>query len=234
MFIRTSILLMGSAATVASLSLITSTANAASIVGSQSLLAYNVGASNLNSNWDWQISIYEPTAVGEKAFFRVANNSIVTAGADDGDSIITEIDFEDGLAGLITFPGLNLSGSGSGVSFVEGSPSGNDAGLSGWDSVFSANRKNQGGVSNGIDPGEYLDIEFELDSGSYLSLLANLILEPYRVRLHVQSVDSIGGGSLRAVTSTPPGNIPPPMVPSPAAAGLGLMGVCGLVLRRRR
>ena len=97
------------------------------------------------------------------------------------------------------------------------------------DDSFSAK---SGRISNGVNPGELLNVQMKLKSGyrlwNVVSAINSLTL---RVGLNVQGFSN--GGTESFINPTPGGN-PPPMVPEPT--GLALAGIAAgcFFLKRRR
>lgn len=149
-------------------------------------------------------------------------------------SSITDVYFDDLPANLITDAGVGnpTIASSTGVSFSEGAhpanlPGGNPLGFS---AVFSAD-SNAPVQPNGVGPGEWLRITYNLTSGSsFTSLVGAMQTGGFRVGMHVQGF--AGGKSASFIN----GPTPIAMVPEPAewammAVGLGMVG---LIARRRR
>jgi hypothetical protein len=87
---------------------------------------------------------------------------------------------------------------------------------------FSAD-SNQPVQPNGINPGEFLQIIFSLQSGGTLQDVYNeLVTGELRIGIHVQGFDS--GGS-ESFINTPPTSVPEPT--TMLLFGLGLLGVAG-------
>jgi hypothetical protein len=138
-------------------------------------------------------------------------------------SVISEVYFDDGaLLGAVTFS------SGPGVDFRLGARPPN---LPGWrtlDPLFLATvglaaESRPSPVANGVGPGEWLAVEFELQPGlTFQDLIDQLTSGELRVGLHVIGFDSEGSESFV--------NRP---VPEPASAGLVVGGLLALALRAR-
>lgn len=132
----------------------------------------------------------------------------------------------------------------AGVSFVDAGAGGTLPGGNGNPLNFStdlgAARTSQGGITNGIDPGEELQIIFNLAPGMTLADLAANIggpldLTKLRVGIHVQSIS--GGGitgsdsrGMIAGTFTPRST---PPVPEPSTYLLGGLALSFVGLLRR-
>lgn len=92
-----------------------------------------------------------------------------------------------------------------------------------------------GGAANGINPGEFAGIKFQLSGGAtFLSLLDDLSTGALRLGVHVQSIGSLGGSDSYI---NGPSNVPT-VVPEPSAIiscilGSGLMGLAALKRRKR-
>ena len=102
--------------------------------------------------------------------------------------------------------------------------------------------KSDGNPSNGIDPGESATFSLELLSGyDWSNLLTELSTNDLRMGVFVSSIDP-GGGSDHFISNfpAPPTDDPPPpppldnVVPVPAAAGLGMLGMAIVGILRRK
>lgn len=142
-------------------------------------------------------------------------------------SSITDVYFDDG-----TLLGIASISSSSGVSFSQGAsppelPSAQNASPPFVTTVgFLADSDAPALQANGVNPGEWLGITFNLINGQTLADTEAALLDgSLRIGMHVQGFD--GGGSESFVNEPPP-------VPAPGALLLGAMGL-GLVggLRRR-
>jgi hypothetical protein len=154
-----------------------------------------------------------------------------------GLSAITDIYFDDRAPGaLSSLAGIqNATGPGTQVNFEQYAKPAN---LPGGGSLTPAFQTNIGfsaqsvspafhnGVGNTLDGSEWVTIVFGL-AGLYDGVIEALSTGSLRVGLHVQGFQ--GGGSEAFV------NVPPPVIPLPATAGLSFAGILAMGgLRRRR
>ncbi len=141
---------------------------------------------------------------------------------------ITRVYFDDG-----TLLGIASITEGPGVNFSQGAspgnlPGGNDIGFQATAGFLAdADPPVQ---PNGVHPGEYLGITFNLINGkTYADTIAALAGGvDLRIGIHVQG---FGDGESESFV-----NNPPPvggMIPAPGAALLGLIGLCTISARRR-
>jgi hypothetical protein len=159
------------------------------------------------------------------------------------DSIITTIYFDTGTTSLLSsIASINaITGN---VSFEDASPGGTLPGGNGnpflFSSDFSVDRTSQGGVTNGINVGEELQVIFNLTPGTELTDLSGnfggpMDLSKIRIGIHVQSIDGQGfpAGASRGMIAGP---IPIPFsaIPEPSTYLLGGAALSFLGLLRRR
>jgi hypothetical protein len=152
-------------------------------------------------------------------FIRIANSGPLA-------SVVTQVFFDNDGGVLGSLTGIdNTSGDGiDGVDFRTAAPGANfPAKPSGWDTDFAAFARSPRPV-HGVDPGEAVGFQFALTSGrSYGDFIAALNSGKLRTGLHVQAMSD--GQSDSFVTS---------LVPSPAAAGLAVVGLASVASLRRR
>jgi len=160
------------------------------------------------------------------------------------DSIITTIYFDTGTTSLLSSI-ASISAITGNVSFVDDSPGGTLPGGNGnpylFSSDLSVDRTSKGGVTNGINVGEELQVIFNLTSGTKLTDLKGnfggpLDLSKIRIGIHVQSIDGVGfpAGSSRGMIAGP---IPVQFVatvPEPSTYLLGGAALSFLAFLRRR
>lgn len=147
-------------------------------------------------------------------------------------SSITDIYFDDG-----TLLGIASITNGTGTSFSQGASPGD---LPGGNNISPAFQTTAGFLAdsnppaqpNGVNPGEFVTIVFDLQSGkTFADVLSDLNSGALRIRIHVQGFT--GGGS-ESFVNTP---TPPPPIPEPATVlllGTGLAGAATRLIRRRR
>jgi hypothetical protein len=158
--------------------------------------------------------LMEVDGAGNQAWFRFTNSGATQL-------IITDLYFDDG-----TLLALSQVTNGPGVSFSTGANPGNLPGAT----LISPPFQTTAGFSadsdppifaNGVAPGEWVQVLFELQSGQVLSdVIASLADGRLRVGLHVQGY--VDGGSESFIH-----------MPAPGSAVLMVAGA-GLVARRRR
>ena len=141
-------------------------------------------------------------------------------------SSIADVYFDDGtLLGL-----ASIDNSDSGVAFSQGASPPNLPGANNASPPFVTTAgfladSNPPVQPNGVNPGEYLGITFDLQaSGSFADVLAELANGDLRIGIHVQGYET--GGSESFVNNP---------VPVPAAVwlfGSGLLGLVGIARRK--
>ncbi len=152
-----------------------------------------------------------------------------TAGGPDNFSLKNLYwDNASGVLGVIT----GLTASGAGVNYsVKSSPGNFAAGNPiSFDEDFEV-RANNPAPSNGVNPGEWLGVNFTLVGGAtFNDLLADL--SDGSVRIGIHAIAFANGKSESLINSAPPEG--DPIVPLPTSAGLGVAGLGVMGLRRRR
>jgi hypothetical protein len=154
-------------------------------------------------------------------------------------SSICDVYFDDG--SLLSIASIV---NGGGVSFSEGATPSN---LPGWKNAipdfetttgFSADSDSgsPGVETNGVNPGEYVGIIFNLQSTKdFDNVLADLENQDLRIGIHVQGFAS--GGSESFINIPYGGSIPPiEIIPEPATmllVGSGLVGLARIVRRKK-
>ncbi len=90
---------------------------------------------------------------------------------------------------------------------------------------------NSGGPTTGLDTAaDFLTIRATLQAGmDYADVLSRFASGDLRVGLHIISIDPQGGSD-----SYVTGGDPPPIIPLPTTAAMGIVGMVGLASRRRR
>ena len=151
-------------------------------------------------------------------------------------SSIAEIYFDDGNPTGSLFSAFILAQ--SGTSFTYGSANPGD--LPGGNAIADPFNVSDGfladhgakGPTTGINTAtDFVTIRATLMAGmGYADVLSRFDSGAMRVGLHVIGIDP-QGGSDSYVTG---GNPPPPVVPLPTTAAMGIVGMCGLASRRRR
>jgi hypothetical protein len=165
------------------------------------------------------------------------------------DSIIGEVFFDTGsTAYLESIASIAQIGSGN-VQFVDAGAGGTLPGGNGnpykFSTDFGVARVSKGGIDNGINPGEQLQIIFNLADGKTLADLKNvtggpLDLSKLRVGIHVQAIDGLGiEGSRGMITGGPigtPRDVPGGEVPEPSSylMGASALAMLGMLYRRRK
>jgi len=173
------------------------------------------------------VDVFSPTSGGET---RGTPNLVSFLFTNSGSvqSTITNIFFDDG-----TLLGISQINNGEGVNFERGSKPGDLPGGEDLDPPFEAtvdfniSSSTPQLIANGIDPGESLEIVFELiNDKTFDDTIQALITGELRIGLHVRNFPD--GGSESFV------NLPPQIIPLPSAAGLAMAGLVALGARRRR
>jgi hypothetical protein len=138
-------------------------------------------------------------------------------------SVISEVYFDDG-----ALLGATSIAAGPGVDFAPGARPPNLPGWRSLDPIFAATlglaaESRPSPVMNGVGPGEWLAVEFDLRPGrSFQDVLAELASGELRVGLHVIAFESRGSESFV--------NLP---VPEPGTGGLVAGGLLALAWRAR-
>jgi len=151
---------------------------------------YPSGNSNpdIGSQLAMEVSAYG----ANQALFMIQNNGPIQ-------STITDVLFYDGaLLGIAALQDKDDTIGGllglSTVDFTKDAPFRPDSLPSYPAATFGADRDSKGGVSNGIDSGEYLGVLFDLKLGqNFQDLLAGLEDGHVSVGLHVQRIGTTGG-----------------------------------------
>lgn len=209
------------------MSLMATQANADSVYGFSAITANNVADTTTG---EAQLQVTVQDLGGNQVGFLFTNSG-------PNASSITDVYFDDGsLLGI-----HSIADSGDGVSFTEGAspgdlPGGNTINFNESGSFFTADSDSPT-QPNGVNPGEWVLITFNLDNNqTYADTIAAINLglaNPgvdmeggLRIGIHVQGFD--GGGSESFVN----GNV----VPLPAAVwgGMALCGFIGAAKIRRR
>lgn len=190
--------------------------------------AYDLSIESLNTNTDF----VDPDASLFDVDFNVTGTGVTFSFANNDDqygSTITSIFFGEvpnfgNIFDLTTFSPSN----GSGVSYKDTLSSGGPASL-GFTVESEADRTNAGGVSNGINYDETLNISFgwagEAKTESEIASLFNS--GDLALGFHLQTIN--GSGSEFYGTSTSTSKVPEPM------GLLGMVGVgLGVAMRRRK
>jgi hypothetical protein len=151
-------------------------------------------------------------------------------------SSITDVYFDDG-----TLLGISALQGSSGVSFSQGASPPN---LPGGGTLSPPFETTQGFLAdsntpvavNGVNPGEWLDVRFNLINGqNYSDTVGALDSGLLRIGMHVQA---IGNGYSDSFVNGPPDGPAPSVVPVPPTlqlAGMALLtGLAGFGWRRRR
>lgn len=148
-------------------------------------------------------------------------------------SSIEQVFFDDGVLdafdSIVNGPGVAFSEDGSPGNLPSGENVNPD-----FETTFSASA-DPPPSSNGVNPGEFVEIIFSLDPGAVFNdVLADLTSGDLRIGLHVIAFASDGSESF---VNNPPnggGGPPPPGVPEPAGLLLFAAGLGAVELWRRR
>jgi len=160
------------------------------------------------------------TDVGGDIHFTFTNSSSVNA-------IITSVYLEVPTLAVGSLSGGSVFAMSSGVSMVPPPSPANPAGsIDGYDTVWGGTlfgAAKVGGVSNGLNPGEWITLALTPSGGATASSVQAALAtrDEMRVAMHIQNLGPTGEYSVWGV------NVPAP-------GSLALLGVAGLVLRRRR
>ena len=191
--------------------------------------AYNFGFDQITSNGNTPVAsqlLVGVTAESDtKVLFEFFNNGPVA-------SSITDVYFDDGsLLGISSLIDKDEgTGGHPGVDFSQGASPGDLPGGNtiGFDVTAGFLADSDPAVpQNGINPGEWLGILFDLQSGaSFENVISQLGDGRLRIGLHVQSIGTIGGSESFVNNMT--------VIPIPSAVWLLGAGMVGLVGLRRK
>ena len=190
---------------------------------------------------------FDWTRVTSNAPHSVSDQWVVTSGDDGaGRSVFRFERVGSSTVALaqIYFTGIDdlLKGpqfaSSAGVKYAAGANPAHPPGANDFDVDFAAGRKKQGGIGNAVNAnGEWLEISFAIAPGLTQSdVAAGITAGTLRLAMHIQSIGQYSDTYINT-PPVPPTPTPPPVIPLPAAvwsAGLGTIGVAGLVIRRRQ
>lgn len=182
--------------------------------------AYDNIPSN-NTNGDAFVNQFTTkiTQSGNKVLFQIMNG-LTNLAPNPISSTITSVSFENPNN---LFTGITLGNSTSGVSFeIDDAPELPQGNNIGFNPAFGVIRTNRGGVVNGVDVGETLNVLLSLNSGKTIDdVIEALDAGTFRVGLHVQRIGGAGGESDSFVS-----------IPTPALLP-GLIGLGFTALRKR-
>jgi hypothetical protein len=170
---------------------------------------------------------------GTSAANNAADQVSVDVVAGAGNSVRFNFSFAAGDAGVITAIGFGGSATSlltgtttptffpsAGVSFENGTPP--SLGNGGFNQLFGVERTDQGGVTNGINPGESLGVQYNLAGGATAAqVLAAINAGNFNIGLHIQSLDD--GNSQKAVIGGGPGTPVPETASTIVLLGAALL-----------
>jgi len=185
---------------------------------------YPTGNSNPNVSSQFTMDVTDNGS--GQALFRLANSGAIQ-------STITDILFYDGsLLGISALKDRDDQISGlfglSTVDFTAGVPFHPDSLPQYPAATFGTDRDSNGGVGNGVDTGEWLEILFNLKANrTFADLLAELQSGQVYVGLHVQRIGTTGGSDWYESTPPPSAGVPDGGT-TICLLGLGLLALAGV------